>query len=260
MIGPIAPAAPTTTTGTRQLYKRPPVVEAVVDIQVKPSEGLDLQVLARVQSGEEQKYPTIQPLQSGSVTLDAKTGVVVESVKSMVGYRFADAASTAVLQAKTQGFSYSRLTPYSRWENWSDEAHRLWSKYRVVTNPTAVHRLAVRYINRIEYPKEAAKRIRDYLNVFPEVPSALPSGVGGLLMRVELRRADVPDGLLILSLGRTEPSTPDHVALLLDLDVIQNVDFPPQDPRVWETIESLHDRENEFFESCITDLARELFA
>jgi uncharacterized protein (TIGR04255 family) len=243
----------------RRIYKRPPVVEAVVDIQVTPLDGLEIADLARLQSGDQERYPDCQQLFSGSLTLDSRNAAVVASQSSLAGYRLANSDSTVVVQSRLQSFTFSRLAPYSPWESWIGEAERLWMKYLSVARPQSVNRIAVRYINRIEFAPSEGRRVRDYLKVYPEVPDTLPTRLSGILMRLELVPAELPGSTLVITVGRTEPIVAGNVALLLDIDLALGVAKGCSDPAVWESVQDLHLRENDFFESCISDLSRELF-
>jgi len=243
----------------RRIYKRPPVIEAVVDIQVTPLDGLDISELSRLQQGEAEKYPDCQQLFSGSLTFDKKSAAVLQAHSILGGYRLASGDSSIVVQSRLQGFTFSRLAPYTSWESWIGEAERLWGKYLGIASPQSVNRVAVRYINRIEFPPVEGRRVRDYLKIYPEVPDSLPTRLAGILMRLELLPPELPGSTLVITLGRTEPTVTGNLALLLDIDLALGVDMHCNDPAVWEAVQDLHLRENDFFESCISDFSRELF-
>ena len=66
------------------------------------------------------------------------------------------------------GFTFSKLRPYSDWENVLAEAQRLWTHYTTVAPIEFAHRLAVRYINNFSIP--AGRGIQEYITDPPVVP------------------------------------------------------------------------------------------
>lgn len=258
------PAAPQIPRGSdnlrgQRIYPNPPVIEATIDIHVAKRQDLRLNELAALYIGEEDRYPIFEPQLAGTFSVDPGTGAVLESKRAILGYRFTSQGSSQIVQARTEGFTFSHLQPYETWENWNREAARLWSRYVAISRPTAVTRLAVRYINRIEFVPSAGSRLEDYLRVYPTVPDGLQSDLANLLMRLELKPKDLPESTLIVSVGRTEPTQAGRIAFLLDIDVSRSVAIEPRNDGIWPLIDQLHEKENAFFETCITDVSRSLF-
>src|SRR5690606_19149581 len=100
---------------------------------------------------------------------------------------------------------FSRLAPYDSWDEWAGEACRLWQRFRTATRVTGITRLDVRYVNRIDLQPSPQRRIRDYLNFFPQVPSAFPQAISGFVMRTEMKLPDLPDTTLSVNAGRVNP-------------------------------------------------------
>lgn len=243
----------------RRLYRTPPVVEAVVDIHVARSAPVTLAELGRFYESESELYPSRQGVHSAALRIDPKSGVVLQHEAKLLGYRLTNSLRSCIAQARTNGFAFSRLAPYVSWEEWKEEAHRLWDVYRSTVRPDEVNRIAVRYINRVDIPLTRGKRMRDYFTVYPQLPECLPGAASSFLMQLELAIPDVESGRLVLNMGRVDPPTPNVVSVLLDLDLFRQVAMPSGDDRVWEIVEELHERENTIFESCITDDTRSLF-
>jgi len=234
------------------------VLEALVDIRVERGSPIDLPTLANVHVGEEERYPKREALMSSSITFDPKGNAVAQAAQSMNGYRFSDSANSRIAQVRQDGFTFSRLQPYDQWESWRGEARRVWDRYVEAVRPKTINRVAVRYINRIDVSSTRG-RLRDYLNIYPELPNEIPNLMTGFIMRLELALPDLPSAALVLSLGRIPPPSQGLVSILLDLDLYQQLKMGPREENLWDSLETLHARENLFFESCITDRARELF-
>ena len=255
-----AAAAPNSSVGERRVYQRPPVVEALIDIHVDPAPSLQTGKLADFAAGLEAQFPTRSAIMSGSLRFDAGVGAVVESSQALIGYRFSDEPTTRVMLVRRDGFTFSRHAPYDRWENWEREARDMWERYTSLFKPIGVRRLAVRYINRIDIRPSEGDRLRDFVRIYPEVPEQLPTRTAGFVMRLELIPLELPDTSLVINVGRVDAPRPGLTSILLDLDLFRRTESTaPNSPSVWSTLERLHDLENSYFESCITDRAREIF-
>ena len=49
----------------------------------------------------------------------------------------------------------------------------------------------------------------------------------------------------------------EHVEVLLDIDLFQELELKPEGGLVWKVLEEMHVRKNDIFEACITDKVRE---
>src|SRR5207253_4384748 len=105
-------------------------------------------------------------------------------VRTHIGYTFTSSDGLQAFQSRLDGFTFSRLAPYNGWESFCSEARRLWNIYREVTQPQAVTRAAVRYINRLDLPLPI-RDLKDYLRTVPEVSPDLPQGLSGYFMQLQ---------------------------------------------------------------------------
>ena len=64
--------------------------------------------------------------------------------------------------------------------------------------------------------------------------------------------------MLILTETTVPSSVPNGSAVVLDIDVFKEADMISDDV-VWELLEMLRARKNQFFEGCITQKTRDLF-
>ncbi len=246
------------TLPARRVYPRPPVQEAVVSFHVEPGSATT-QILSGLHSGEEERYPVREATMTQALRFDPASNSVTESSQSLDGWRIVTADRSEIAQFRQSQFVFSRLTPYVGWEAWRDEANRLWAKYRDATESTAITRVGVRYVNRIDIVPQVGRRIRDYLRFYPNMPEELPQGINSFVMRVETKLPQPSGTVVAINAGRTEPPSPGLYSVLLDIDVISTEHVAAGSDQVWELAEELHRIENGYFETCITDIARETF-
>jgi uncharacterized protein (TIGR04255 family) len=239
-----------------RLYRNPPITEAVIDIQVTPSDNLT--VLEQVHMGEEAHYPVVEKLSAhtGEVVFGPEQAAATASSQPL-GYLYRDADRIQVVQARKNGYTFSRLAPYPHWGFFSMEARRLWDKYRTAMYPTTITRVAVRYINRIDIPLPV-KSFGDYLRTVPQLSPDLSEGLSGYFMQLVIPLTDIKcSGIINQTI--IEPAKPDVVSVVLDIDIFRTIDLPDDEDQLWALLEELRYAKNKVFEACITDEARRLF-
>jgi uncharacterized protein (TIGR04255 family) len=238
-------------------YSRSPLTEAVIDLRVKLSREVELETLASIQSVRKKDYPTRQDriALQGQFTTDPKAPPATAS-RTHIGYSFTSIDKRQIVQARLDGFAFSRLAPYESWESFRDEARQWWDTYRTVTKPEEVIRVAVRYINRLDLPLPL-EDFTDYLRTTPEVSPDLPQLLSGYFMQLQIPQEDLR-GMLILNQTIVPPPNPQTVSILLDIDLFRESDIPREENELWDFFEQLRVRKNEVFEACITEQMRGL--
>jgi len=238
-------------------YPKAPITEAVIDIKVKVREELTLEQLLHVHSGEEERYPKKQIRWALHAEVTAGAQLATASMQQPIGHQFVSGDGKQVAQVRLDGFTFSKLSPYDRWESFRDEAKRLWTLYRNNARPSAIIRLAVRYINRIDIPLPV-NDFKEFLRTVPEVSSDMAQGLARYFMQLQVPLEDV-QALLILNEAMIEPAHPGCVSVVLDLDISRDQSVPSEENEIWDFFEKLRSKKNDIFEACITDKTRRLF-
>jgi uncharacterized protein (TIGR04255 family) len=238
-------------------YENAPITEALLDIKVELPGTLSLQVLESIHNRVRDKYPGKANRNYVESQFSVGDQVSATAKQTPMGFAFSSQDGKQVFQARRDGFTFSRLRPYGNWAELRDEGRRLWNIYREIVNPERITRVAVRYINQIDIPGPAID-YKDYFRTTPEVSPSLPQGLSGFFMQLQFPQPDF-EGLLILTQTAVPPPHPDTSSVVLDLDVFKAVTESPSDAEVWDLLERLRNRKNEFFEGSITDRTRELF-
>lgn len=242
-------------------YSKAPITEALLDIRVRPSAALTLSSLASIQQEVSNDYPDFENTLSIENNLTTGQSVITQTKTSLTGFRFWHKERKYVFQARLDGFTFSRLSPYENWAKLKCEAQKTWNAYTKFAEPQSINRIAVRYINKINLPLPV-KDFADYLRITPEVSNDLPQGVSDYLMQLRIPEENLSSrGLLSL----TEAVLPnqqeqDFVSILLDIDLSCEVNFQTDADNCWSLLEEMHIRKNQIFEACITDKVRELIS
>lgn len=237
----------------REIYGRAPVMEAAIDIRCinRPNFTMaDVALLAEALSNDfRQEAEAVE--RTEEVRSDGARRVTERPV-GLVLRRYPD--DRGILQVQVEGFTYSQTAPYERWEPFSQEAERLWSRYCNEAEPQAVTRIGVRYINRLEIG-DAIEDLSPFLNVYPVTPWKLKSPPSGFSLQIRLPHDD--DSALVVNVATVLHARTQQIAILLDLDALQ-ADVACDVKELWNVVEELHVKVERAFEGLITDRMREL--
>jgi uncharacterized protein (TIGR04255 family) len=161
-----------------------------------------------------------------------------------------------IVQARLDGFTANRVQPYKDWETFRNIGKKLWKHYVSIAAPTAVTRIALRYINRLELPMPF-KDFKEYILTTPEIAPSLPQGLQNFFMRLEIPHEEYQ---AVAAVTETmEAPTDEVLPLTFDIDVSREARFNPDSEEIWQAFELLRNFKNEIFFNSLTDKAKELF-
>src|SRR3990167_2835290 len=166
----------------RRHLKNAPIREALIDIQFEPHVSLDtLGVFSEAIKSKFDRQTNIWQQSFGvEFAQDGDSKACCEQV--VIGSRLDSDIRGHVVQARVNGFTFSKLAPYTDWDEIKVAARELWQEFVKIAQPVTVTRVAVRYINAIQIPLPIAD-FSDYFTEAPQIPAALPQGLTAFLQR-----------------------------------------------------------------------------
>jgi uncharacterized protein (TIGR04255 family) len=134
-----------------QTYLRnAPILEAVIDLQVKFPESFSQSQIRSAAERLKGEYPRLEERRSIEAKMTIQKGrgsFSPPQTSKFAGLFLKSQDSKQVAQLRMDGFAFSRLKPYTNWEEVSREAWRLWKIYVDECSPLSVTRIAIRTIN-----------------------------------------------------------------------------------------------------------------
>jgi uncharacterized protein (TIGR04255 family) len=240
----------------KQLSKAP-IVEAVIDLVVSPPSDFDVNLLLEFGNKTADSYSKAKEVHRN--TFQIVTGPSASSTleDKIAGYVFHSKDGLYVAQLRPEEFIFSRLKPYSSWDEFSAEARKIWGYYTAIVTPiSSVKRIAIRYINQLTLPLPA--QFEDYLTASPHVPAEMPQTVSGFFSQVALE--DFPNKTTTMVVQFTQPLTdPSSFTMILDISSFKQGDFELDENKIWGILQVLREAKNRAFFSSITDRARNLY-
>src|SRR5580700_594883 len=214
-------------------YKNAPITEALIDIRVELSADFGFDQLQEIRRSLVDEYPREETFTVATLSFGPNAQTSTQQRK--MGLKFWGAGDKQVFQARLDGFTLSRLQPYETWERLRDEARRLWDIYRELVRPVKITRLAVRYINQLNFPGTRVEP-EDYFKTFPVLTPELPSELrdfGPFVMSLHLPQVDLK-GTLVINEASAQPPKPDSLSIILDLDLFVQQPEIGDEPSLWE--------------------------
>lgn len=240
------------------LYKRPPITEAVIGITF--AESLDPAKLGKVDKKFTKIYPQHIEVQNFDVKilLDEAGRANADDTTVAKGHRRSSVDADELLVLWPSAFVVSQLAPYPGWEAFIVRFERDWKIWRRVAGYREIRRIGLRFINRIDIPIVDDKVEHEkYLNIYARLPDLIGS-VNGYSTQIATEIEDIKC-LLKVNTGTVHTPLLEHSSFLLDIDIGRMTDVPQRDEEILALLSEIRVKKNEVFESCITKRARRLF-
>ena len=238
-----------------------PITEAIIDFRVKLPSEFKVETFLELKNTIGDRFPKVEDRKLFSSQFEIKKGEPQPpSAKyhGVQGYFFKPEADKKVAQFRIDGFTFSRLKPYTNWEEMFDEARELWGIYCEIAQPEAVTRLAARYINHINIPLPIDD-LSDYFTASPKIPENVQGVISGFLSKVVVydQELDVATNIVQALEKSTKPDK--YITVVLDIDSFKTGDFYANNGEMWEIFANLRNIKNQIFFSSITDETARLF-
>jgi uncharacterized protein (TIGR04255 family) len=246
-----------------RLLARAPAREALIDIQFEPRVPIEIvrEFEQRVGVSFERSTPIWEAM--FELKFSKEEGTQQGGGKqSAVGVRLESSSPPHVLQCRTNGFTFSRLSPYGRWEDLREATRKVWAEFIALAPAFVVTRIAVRYINEIKLPLPI-RDFSDYLTCPPEVPPTLPQAISAFLQRVVIPDQE-HDCTSIITQALEDQAIIDEkgtfVVVLLDIDVFRMTQIESNNiEAVWSSLDTLRNQKNRMFFEHLTETTVEMF-
>jgi uncharacterized protein (TIGR04255 family) len=240
----------------REHLLKAPIAEAIIDFRVSRREQVSPDIFSNLEESVGKHYAGKSQIRRFQGFFGINEGQLLDPTQTQVDLGWRYQTESEVAQFRVDGFTFSKLEPYTTWEEVSAEAFRLWAIYRRLAEPVQVSRLAVRYINRMRLVGMAD--IGEYLEAPPALPLLLPQRLREFLTRVYVDDDDSGASAIIVQ-ALEPPVDPNAASLLLDIDAFCQVALSPDDPSLPETFERLRGLKNAIFYASITEKTAEMY-
>jgi uncharacterized protein (TIGR04255 family) len=240
----------------REHLGKAPIAEAIIDFRVSRREQVSPDIFSNLEEFIGQQYANKSQIRMFQGFFGVNDGRLLDPKQSQADLGWRYQTEHEVAQFRIDGFTFSKLEPYTTWEEVSTEAFRLWAIYRRLAEPAQVLRLAVRYINRMRITGMAD--VAEYLEVAPTLPPPIPQRLREFLTRVYVEDDETGASAIIVQ-ALEPPVDPNAESILLDIDAFRQVKLSPDDPLMPEIFGQLRTLKNAIFYASITEKTAEIY-
>jgi uncharacterized protein (TIGR04255 family) len=249
----------------RHQYRRPPVVEAICQVQVVETDAPEIPRLARVYERLMASYPA-KPLTRQTVQNAVNAQLSVEGDPEVmsrlkVGRKvlFSTKDGTRFVAVSSNEVSVHTLPPYDGWDGFRTRIGGALDACGEADPSGRAYRIAVRYSNRVSLPGYKVP-LSDYFTRAPEYPEGIPvAGITSLFSRIQCEYPHEPIELVLI-MAAAEPRAVDRPSFVLDIEVAWvNRDAPLAISALLPIVDDLKEKVSVAFECSLTDEARRAF-
>ncbi len=238
-----------------QTYKRPPIIEAAIEVRFK--DPVTMLVVDRLRDRLLPRFPACETVTEFAFDISALSTGPTQVQSNVHSYRMTSSTGTEIVVIGAQTALFSRLAPYPGWDSFRDEARKLWNMHRKIAGVSGVSRIGMRYVNRLDVPanNQPGIQVEDYLRIYSEYPDweiGKPSHFSCQMMAAE---EGGPFGVVINTASTPSP-VPGCLGLLVDIDVSRTQSVFHSERSLREVLEDMRTEKNRLFEIAITDKTR----
>jgi uncharacterized protein (TIGR04255 family) len=248
----------------QRLLRKPPIVEALIDIRFNVPETTKLTDLRAICEFFAAELPSFEERNTGSAKIELRgvEGIKIESATPEISHfvrtnSTASSPATRSIVIQRDGITVSHANNYGGWDELITLTRRLFEQFVQIVNPLATIRLGARYINKIELPHTSVD-LDKYFICGPKIPPKVPQRIFEFYHRIGIV-AEPPS--LKAWINQFTVKIGDDISpfVILDIDVFQSERYAP----IWNDIakpsEKIHDLKNLLFFGSLTDFTLDAY-
>lgn len=249
---------------TPRKLSRPPITEALIDIRSVISAPQE--VLTTLADEFTTEFPQRKITQTMSAKLEIREGKLVPPELHEGGFHGVhvfNEAGTLAVQFRLDGFTFNNIGQFVGGSRLLDEGLRYWQRFVDGTHPTAVTRIAMRYINTLDLPFKEGDSFDRFLAAAPELPPPAPQGVSEFHSRLVARDILTPVGektwptAIVTQQLKHDPAG--RPLVTLDVDIFKMGEFSVSSVDLRREFDELREFKNRTFFSLLTEETVKLY-
>lgn len=246
---------------TFEHFPKAPIVEAVIDIRARATVPFEESSVRSHLETRLNGYGFLDSQREIRHELQVKGGKPSgqKLIDLWKGLRFQSTDEKHIAQFNRDGFVFSRLEPYKDWRQLSSEGLKLWEVFKELAHPIEIHRIGLRFINRIFLPP-GELRFEDYIQPAPISPAGMNLPFYRFIHHDTLAVPGHPYAVnVIRTIQSPEESGGPGVALILDIDVSTSQVFGLDEALLAQRLNEMRWLKNKIFSGSISHKTKELF-
>jgi len=242
------------TKTTHPSYPNPTIVEALCEVHFRlpPEKPWKASLPGEFFKCIQDDYPEMEPLQEMGLQFEiGPLGLGQKILPPRPRMRFKHASRPLLVQLAENVLTVNVLAPYPGWDTMSRDVLDVWRRAEEVLKPSAITRIGLRYINRIER-QSAEDHPGDWLRANEYIAPAVLRSAPAFLSRVEAHLD--AENRIVVTLGNQPPAAASgYGAIIFDIDLIIERELPPEQNVLSSEMNRLHEHVWQVFVSAKGD-------
>jgi len=242
------------TKTTHPSYPSPTIVEALCEVHFRlpPEKPWKPSLPGEFFKCIQDEYPEMEPLQEMGLQFEiGPLGLGQKILPPRPRMRFKHASRPLLVQLAENVLTVNVLAPYTGWDTMSRDVLDVWRQARDVLEPSAIIRIGLRYINRIER-QSADDHPGNWLKASDYIAPVVLRSTPEFLSRVEAH-LDAKNRIIV-TLGNQPPAAASgYGAIIFDIDRIVERELPPGEDALSPEMNRLHEHVWQVFASAKGD-------
>lgn len=240
-----------------------PIIEAILDVDCDMPPGQQIALLEKTARNafrpEYSKFRTAF-IQTHQIEAKADQPPQMSVQHAIQAFQFLSEDEKQIVQLRTQGFSFNRLSPYTSFDDYLPQIEKAWRLFISVASPIQIRSVRLRYINRILLPLAKNKHIElsHYLKIGPRLPDEERFTLVGFLDQQTAVETGTGNRVNIILTG--QPAENDSAPIIFDIATESVI---KAEPKSWDLllaqIVSLRALKNHIFKNTLTEQCLNLF-
>ncbi len=240
----------------------PPISEALIDIRMIAPGPVDRGILEPLISQFRQRYPKVDEQREFTAEFKVEAGKMLPPSARELGFRAIRLTSEdgrRIVQLGTAGLTFNNVKEYIGGDQLIAEALNLWEPFAATTGASAVVRLGLRFINKLNLPFKTGDDLTRFLTKPGDVPSGVPDRISNFLTRV-VSHDDETGAVVIVTQKLDTAGESELVPVILDIDVSLARAQETSRQGLLPLLASLRTLKNRCFFALLTEEAVSLYA
>ena len=240
-----------------------PIIEAILDVDCDMPPGQQIASLEKVARdafrSEYSKFRTTL-IQTHQIETKADQPPQMSVQHAIQALQFLSEDEKQIVQLRTQGFSFNRLSPYTSFDDYLPQIEKAWRLFISIASPVQIRSVRLRYINRILLPlaKNEHIELSHYLKIGPRLPDEERFTLVGFLDQQTAVETGTGNRVNIILTG--QPAENDCASIIFDIATESAIKAAPES---WDLllaqIMSLRALKNHIFKNTLTEQCLNLF-
>jgi uncharacterized protein (TIGR04255 family) len=236
-------------------YDKSPLIEVVFEISFNAANKWNDVIPGLFYSKIEKRFPKISP-RINNIGITNNSLQVAKSVNTTL---YKNEEENTIVQLSNNIFSVNKLPNYEGWDKFISDIDYAYKSFREIIelhlSPIQVNRIGLRYINKIDIEKHSVSNLKNYLNIYPNLPAYIDS-INAIQIALESQhqKEGINKNILSINIATLKQDAQYKAPILFEIDYLNQFNVDLSKYKEW-LIDS-HEEIDNVFDLSLTEMSK----